>query len=416
MNKYKIFLTVSFVFSVYGHLLTAQEVISKYGNAMTKTANINVKLGGDIVIAKDEFTTAAPLFKTEETKLELKSDDNKSVFNIVNTASKKIQFRKEVALHKDGSIELTSRFKVAPFQESHTVCHMYYLPMSLIKGCKFKALIGHKRTRIVTGKVGDPKWSRKLNQVHYVAFTGGKKDFIIDFNPYGVTDWMSYPKWGCPIGNWKTAARGGFLTFWYGRRGSYYGGTFAGKIVIKEGQWDFEKRHPYQNASYYGAKKPIRRFAFGSMREGFIVADNKQYTPGKKWGWEKPQKLKVVSSDKPGIINNCVSAPEGTANKFLMDLIPGYYIFTLRFANPNENSGPFTVALNDGKKQNVIVAKGKTKTVLLKGFLKDGKARISFAGKSWCINSIAAQAVIYKAEDFFINRKMWNTAGLPDFD
>lgn len=418
---------LTLVFFFYASFLSAQdkkkvdcfELVDKIQEVpgfITKTGTLNVKLGNDVVIAKDDFTTAAPLYKTEDNKFKLTKDGEKSVLNVFNTASEKFKFRKEVALHKNGSIEITSRFKVAPFQESHTVCHMVYLPTSLIKGCKFKALVGNKRTRIVTGKVGDRGWAKKLNQVHYVAFTGGKKDFVIDFNPYGVTDWMAYNKWGCPIGNWKCAAGGGFLKFWYGVRGSYYGGTYAGKIVIYEGQWDFEKRHPYQNASYYGAKKPLRRFAFGSLQEGFISADDKQYTPGKKWGWENPQGLKVNTGDKPGVLNSWVSSPDGVPNTFQIDLVPGYYFFTLRFANQNSAAGPFTVNLNGKDKKDISVAKGKSKTILLKGYLKDGKANIAFNGKNWCINSIAVQAVVYEAEDFFINRKMWNVSGLPDFD
>jgi len=416
MRLGKVLLLMSVICIAVGQSLKAEgDEFLKMGQiSVAKSALLNVKIGDDVLIAADK-TSYGSLTDPEKTVVKSTEVNGVPVLNAYNLADKRFKFRREVALHSDGQIEITSSLRLSPYNNTGpSIAYTFSVPIAMLKGATFKAWTGKSaRTTIVTGKAGEV-----LSGIRYIAFSGGKKDLIFDFNTYGASDWQDYCKWGFPTARWNMSVSGGFINFAYGRSDTFFGGTATGKVLIREGQWDFEEKHPYDKFSYHGATEPRKRFAFGALSEGLVSADMLPYATTRGWGWENPNGLQLLTGDGNGILDNCVLSSKGGKNVFLMDVPPGYYVLTARFCNKKDDIGPFSVKLNgviEDDTQAMSLSKGESKTILMQTYAKDGKLRLEFSSdKNWCINSLAVQTVIYENEDFFLDRQMWMAEDLPD--
>lgn len=383
---------------------------------VVKGSALNVRIDDEAVIVNERMPYAH-LTDTNQTVVQCAVIGDTQVLNVHNLTDPRFKYRREVALHPDGSIELTSRMRLAPYTHAApSIAYEFSVPISLLAGATFKAWVGKSAaTKAETGAAG-----QALSGIRYIAFSGGKKDLVFDFNPYGVTDWQDYTKWGFPTGCWSMSSNGKFITFAYGRSATFFGGTVAGKVIIREGAWDYDARHPYDTFSYHGSTPPRKRYVFGTLAEGLVPADTQTYTPDRTWGWEKTDGLTLVDGEGRSVLDHCAFSPSGAGNAFLIDVPPGYYVVTARFCHPKADTGPFDVVLNGtptAEGRAITLRKQEPRTLLLQAYAKEGKLRVAFSGANgWCINSLAVQTLIYRNEDYFLSRKMWLTADAPDVD
>lgn len=334
------------------------------------------------------------------------------------------QFRKEIALHEDGHLELTVRMRIFPYKntpDKPTMLYSFKVPARVLDGTKFKAITG----RIYNIKEVEGAFSanRKDGAVagtscRFISFTNDKISLVFDCDPYGLMSRGDYCRYGEPVGKWLVDKKGEHVIFSFGQTARAYGGIFAGKVLIYDGTYDWDSRHFYREWSYNGPTSAMAQFTFGTAAEtkGFVNADCLPYSPEKKWGWQKPSGLTVVSNGSPDVIANCVSAAEGTANTFLLDTVPGHYMVTVRAGHNTKDIGPFKVILN-GKPcaDNVRVAAGKTRTLVLPTQVRDSEKqiRITLEGTApWAIRSLVAQVIVYQNEDFTFDRDTWVIDGL----
>lgn len=382
--------------------------------------SVQAKLGADIIIAKD-LMPCGHLADDTQTVVSKTVCRDMPVLNVYNVAGEPFKFRKEVAIHPDGRLEITSRQKVAAYAEgcSNRV-YQFYVPLSLLKGATFKAYVGKSYgTKSVTGNAGDT-----VIGMRYVAFSGGRRDLVMDFNPYGVSDWQDYCKWGFPTARWHMETEGEYLKFWYGDSAKFYGDsvpfygkTLAGKVLIYEGAWDFEQRHPYTTYHYRGITPAMKRFAFGASGKGLVPVGLQLYTPEQGWGWENNEGLTLSHGEGTDVLDHAVVSASGERRVFRADVPPGYYVVTARFRNPSGSSKPFSVQLNDqNPPETVQCAEGEAKAVLLQTYATNGQLRVALEGAAgWLVNSLSVQVLIYQNEDFFMSRGMWLADG-PDVD
>jgi hypothetical protein len=206
------------------------------------------------------------------------------------------------------------------------------------------------------------------------------------------------------------SAQGQFLRFAFGQRAPFCGATVAGKARIYQGAWDFERRHPFQRFNYTGASQVLKRFTFGLEEAGAIAAGRERHTTARSWGWEDGDGLEAVSG--------AIRSVSGRGDAFRVDVEPGYYVVTAGFRGGTPATGPFELALNDDERRSVLApADGSPRTELLGGYARDGKLRLNLRGRAgWCLSRLAVQPLVYRSEDFFLDRGMWVFPDLPDVD
>jgi hypothetical protein len=143
------------------------------------------------VIARDAMS-CAHLADSAATTSRTDTVGTAQVINVWNTGGDRFRFRKEAALHTDGSLELTVRMRLAPYASTNAaLTYSFLVPLDLVKGATFRALVGKSyATEVVTGTA-----ATNLAMLRYIAFSGGRQALVFDLNPYGVTDWQDYCKW-----------------------------------------------------------------------------------------------------------------------------------------------------------------------------------------------------------------------------
>jgi len=376
---------------------------------------LSVTAENEILIETDKISCFDSLNIAEE--LMQGRNEKSAVINVIHKDDKNLQFRKEVALHDDGHLELTIKMKVFPSIEntaSNKISYSFQIPAKVLNGMKFKAVCGKAfKCKPLEGQFTE---NSKILQCRYVIFEDEKKSFTFDFNPAGPYSSMDYPMVGEPTGYWDIANEGQYVNFTLACAVRYYGTVFTGKVFIYKGAYDFAQKHSQKHWCYSTNNSEtgfFRQFTFGTpaVIKMFEKADCSKYSPEKKWGWTKTDALGIVRSDRSAITDNCVSSQNGTANEFIMDAPTGVYVLTLRCGHNTLKTGPFNISIN-GKNaaENIEIPAGETKTIDFTEYLKapEKQIRIGFSGKStWAVRSIIAQAVIFQNEDFSVARKLW---------
>jgi hypothetical protein len=384
--------------------------------AVKKNKVLSVADGNKTFIEKDEISYFDSLDIAE--KLVHNTKGKTSVLNIIHKNDKKLQFRKEVALHNDGHLELNLKMRFFPFTDNSapkSVSYSFFIPAKLFDGMKFKAVSG----RTFSWKEVKGQFNSKMpdgyivSQCRYLVLQGAQNSYTFDFNPQGLgsrKDWSEYGEAG---GYWNVTKKGEYVKFSFGTTFKYYGGLCTGKALIYKRAYEFKERHAITHWSCGSTETKNFQFSFGTKTENkkFLAADCKVYSPERKWGWKENCNLKTLNTGMPNIINNCVFSPTGKMNEFIVDIHPGCYLISLRCGHKTQKTGSFNISLN-GKisAKNIEILPGKSRTINLTKYIRtpETKLRIRFSGENtWAVKSIIIQTLIYQNEDYSIDRSFW---------
>ena len=370
--------------------------------------NLEVLHGGKLLIAGDSLNYGEGL-QTGKTDVQKKA--GMTVLNTFRKDSKTLRFRREVGVNKE-RVEITCQFRLFPYRntpDKSAARYTFRIPYERLKNTRFKALRGRtSRVKVVEGKLGETRGDGVIvPDARYIAFRGANLRLVIDLNPKGLSTNMDNFSGGGFIGVWRVEKKGDCVEFSFGRSARFHGGTSAGKVLIYEGDYAFEKVHAYQKYREIGGYQIDRQFFFGapSGPEGWWRADAGAYDLGQGFGWQNPKGVHVGRTPGKSIVH---SAAFGRGKHvFIRDIIPGIYAVSLRIGGVN--AGPFDVALNgDVQAKGVTVKKGEVKNLHLRKYIRSDKMRIEFSSEdTWAVSTIIVQPLIYAYEDFAFDRGPW---------
>ena len=380
------------------------------GFRLDRARLLHLDLHKQPLIVKDSLDYTAGMDQAE--KPTVSQFQGKQVLNVTQSKGNPVTFRKEVALGPDGA-ELTVKFKLPAYSNDlaqSSIRYAFYVPWATLQDAKWKAYVGraHSAT-VVEGRAG-----KSLTGIRYIAFRSERLRLVFDFNPLGVCSGGDYCSYGEPVGCWHMVREGDFLVFSFGYRASFDGGVFMSKCLIYEGDFDYDTRHAWRLWGYRGPTDPTKLFAFGTSNppKPTIAADRNLYTAKRGYGWREADGLSLVQSSPTGLVNNALTADAGREGNFLVDLVPGRWILTVRTTGARLASGPMEV-LVDGRPAGTLAA-GMDEVPALTTVVdqrKKGPLKIGFRGdKGWAVSSIALQPVVYASEDFSLDRGLWNVA------
>ena len=383
---------------------------------------LHVTYKGKVLIEKDEINYLTD-FDAAELPLTRTTGDA-TVLNVVQTSHDTVQFRKEVALHKDGHLELTVKMRLFPYKntpDKKSIAYSFMIPAQALDRATYTARVDRaSRAKTVKGAFSADARDGSLTaaKCRFIAFETEQLKLVVDCNPYGVTSLQDYCMYGDPVGSWSVAKQGNYVVFSFGSTARSHGGIFCSKVLLYEGTYDYDKKHPYKKWTYRGVTPAMAQFTFGTAADtkGFDKADCLPYSPVRGWGWKDAAGLQTVRSESPDVIDNCVAAADGAARTFLLDVTPGQYLATIRVGHNTQAIGPFSVSLNgECLAKDVRVPAGHTKTLLLSTYVRrpDGQLKVRLEGPGpWAIRSLVVQAVIYQNEDYTFDRGLWLVDGL----
>lgn len=351
---------------------------------------------------------------------------DKNVWNVFRQNHPRMNYRKEVVLGPDG-IELTVR---ADYNGAVTGLKAYriYLPLKLLEGATYKAVVGRaSNTKVITGVISKSMPEGGIPdtyQTRFIAFRNDKVKLVFDLNPLGVSQMYSdYPHSGEPMGVASICREGDYLVIIpFSRSDRRTGGLYSSKILIYEGEYDFDQRHPYATGWTYskGTPGPQLFLSFGtSQPSGASRGDLKTFNADRGYGWDSASGLELVSKSGKNIFGNCVFSPSGKPADFNAVVRPGWVIITISCGHPTQDVGPFQLIVNGKvKEQNIKVEAGKTRTLVVSTQVRspENKVNLKFQGSSWAVQTIAIQTYLQENEDFFISRKFWVISGLFEAD
>ena len=390
----------------------------KHGNfSLSAERLLQLRLGGRPLVVKDSLDYTAGFQKAEQPVIVRQRD--KQVLNVVHSQADPVSYRKEAALGSEG-VELTVKYKLPAYRndlEKPSIHYAFSVPFEALRDTRWKAVVGRAHSaKVVEGKVGS-----SLSGIRYIAFHGQQVRLVFDFNPLGVCADGDYCAYGEPVACWSMEREGEFLLFRFGYRASFFGGTFMSKCLIYEGEYDYAARHAWSKWGYRGETLPTKLYAFGTARppKEAAAADLAIYAPANGYGWRQGEGLTLSQTSPTGLINNCLRAAPGREGRFLVDLVPGRWLLSVRIAPGPQAVGPMEILLSDRPAvAPLTVAAGDARSVTLPvDHRGPGPLEIGFRGpEGWAVSSIALQPVLYRSEDFSLDRGLWNVDGVftPD--
>ena len=349
---------------------------------------------------------------------------NTPVLNVSQDTGDTVHFRKEVALHADGRLELTVKMRLFPHKNTPdmpTMIYAFRVPMSVLAGASFTARVDRaSRAKTVTGTVAADQKDGSLTpkKCRFIAFQKDDLQLVFDCNPYGVMSLQDYCMYGDPVGSWSVTKQGDSVVFSFGQTARQYGGVFTSKIIIYQGPFDYDQKHPYDKWSYNGPTPTQSQFTFGTNADtkGFQKADLKGYTPEQGWGWRDPTDLQMVQTESACVLDNCVAGSAGRSAAFELDVIPGVYVLTLRLGHTRQRLGPFGISVNGKPRaQTHALAARQTQEILIAHYVREPERKLSidFDGPEvWAVRSLVVHPVIHANQDFALDRNLWVTPGL----
>ncbi|MBT3380668.1 MAG: hypothetical protein HN742_17855 [Lentisphaerae bacterium] len=342
-----------------------------------------------------------------------------SVLNVTENSGDAAHVRKEVALHADGRLELTVKMRLFPHKnepEMRTMSYAFRIPASVLDGASFTARVDRaSRAKTVTGTfaAGQKDGSLTPKKCRFIAFEKDDLQLVFDCNPYGVMSLQDYCMYGDPVGTWSVTKQGGSVVFSFGQTARQYGGIFTSKMVIHQGPFDYDQKHPYGKWSYNGPTPTESQFTFGTSAEteGFRKADRAPYTPEQGWGWTRPEGLSVVQTGSPCVLDNCVAGTAGQPGIFRLDVVPGVYVLTLRLGHSRNSLEPFGILVNGQQRATTeALAAGQTQEILVAHHVRPPEKALSISFGSpgaWGVRSVVVHPLIYANQDFVLDRKLW---------
>ncbi|MCK5801522.1 MAG: beta-galactosidase trimerization domain-containing protein [Lentisphaeria bacterium] len=409
----------SFLLGASLALATARAADISNGSFVVRDGKtLEVTHGGRSLISGDEINYL-PDFGQATTHGERIGDT--SVLNVIQNTGDTAQFRKEVALHADGRLELTVKMRLFPHkntEDKRTIIYSFRVPMSLLGGSTFTARVDRSyRTKMVTGTLSADRKDGSLTakKCRFIAFEKDGLQLVFDCNPYGVMSLQDYCMYGDPVGSWNVVKEGDSVVFSFGQTARQYGGIFTSKIIIYQGPFDYEKKHPYSTWSYNGPTPAQAQFTFGTSADtkGFEKADLRAYTPEQGWGWSDPTGLQVVGTESACVLDNCVAGSAGKAAAFELDVVPGVYVLALRLGHSRQPLAPFDISVNGEQRTRTdTLQTGQTQEILIAHRVREPgrKLSIGFSG-AWSLRSLVIQPVIYANQDFALDRSLWVATG-----
>lgn len=352
-----------------------------------------------------------------------------SAVNVLAKGEGDVRYRREAAVHPDGSLEVTARIQVLPWQEGPKRVVSWSLKVSAkaLDGAKFHAMTNKKSApgQPMEGQVsaGGPDVVL-ASQCRYISFSRGNSACTFDLDPYGASAWQHFMKYGGPIGAWTVRKQGDAVVFSFAGNVRFCGGVYTGKLRVFDGNRPYRELHPYEEWSYVGATPVQQQFSFGTTAghlRGFVKADLLLFTAERKWGWEKAEGLEAVAVEPADIAANCVSCVKPGPNAFKLS-VPraGHYVVTVRVGHPHLDLGPFDVRVNGHPSASgVRVKAGESRTLVFACAATEPSPSIAvgFEGSGpWAIRSLVVQPIVYANEDFSIHRGLWVVDTLDPLD
>ena len=389
--------------------------------SLTRSKTLHMSYRGMPLITGDSFASLKDLESADDVRVTRVGDTR--VLNVLRSHHPELTFRKEVALHADGEVELTVKANVAPFTNLPRNYTMV-IPLELLEGASFRALGGRaygvkEYSGTISRSMPEGGILPKEPRVRYIAFKSDKVKLVFDFNPYGVQQmYTDYPFSGEPMGVASVSRVGNALHIVsFARSGSRPGGLGTAKILIYESEFDYDRKHPYRKWGYSGGPKPLVHASFGCPNPGadFDAIDLRPYTKGGAAGWDGiPAGVRLVRGKKTHVYGPCVFSPRGTAATLVQPIKPGVYVITLHAGHPNRPVGPFDMFINDECVARGITAKAGIPTpVIVSRYLRTSPVRIRFQGTNWAVHTLAMQLFIQRNEDYVLDRGLWVVDGLP---
>ena len=363
--------------------------------------DLHVVHDGKVLIAGDSLTYGDGW---DAGRLHFREKDGIAVVNTVHRGSDVLRYRREAGLSEE-RLELTCQFRLFPYNNTPdrpSARYAFRVPYERLKTTTYRILDGRaSRPKLITGELGETRADGIIAPgAHYAAFKGEDTRLVFDLNPKGLSTNMDYGGGGF-IGRWRIEKKGDHVEFAFGYGARFYGGTFAGKALIYEGEYAFNTVHAYRQYWEIGGYQLDRSFSFGTPKppKTWWRADASPYDAGKGFGWEDASDIRLTRNPGSGLVHN---AAYGTGEHvFVRDAV------SLRVGGVE--AGPFDIALNgETLAKDVAVAQGEVRRIHLRKYIRSGKLRIAFSSqRGWAVSAIVVQPLIYAYEDFVFDRGPW---------
>ncbi len=397
--------------------------------------NMNVTYRGKILIERDEIVGLENMAATQLIGPE--KVGSSSVINLIQNNTPIVNFRKEVVKHSNGILELTIKANYESYTDAKRG-YSFYVPIDFLEGASYKAVMAKSGPNFANGIISKNMKEgsfTKYPSIRYISFKKKDMQLVFDLNPRGMLCYPSTHYHGELVPWGEVEKCGKYLKFsFFPYPSRSYGTLNVAKILIYEGEFDYEAKHPFYSWSYGTGIYPSQFFTFGtkvipdgiypypdvkSLSCDVIKGDTKPFDKTSKFGWKRNTKqLIATKSDNADIFKNCVSVKGDISNTFQIVIQPGLFITTVNVGNPERDSGPFSIAINgEVKEKNISIPAGQNRQFILSKYLEDDTIlKVTFSGYDWAVNSIAVQPVIYSYEDFNIKRKLWVKQNLYESD
>ncbi len=384
--------------------------------SLAETAELRLDYAGAPLIARDSLT-ANDGWESADQVVVSPTAAGRAV-NVYRMTSDTLDYRKEASV-RDDIFELTVRFRLYAYRNEglNGIAYSFYIPAQRLDGASFKALTGDKpyaSSEVVSGTLkADQQDGTIAGQLRYLALTGPCGGIVMDFVPKGRS---VYPSWSGTEemvgGAWSLTKQGDFFVFSVGMSTPWYGGMKTAKVLIYEGEYNYDEVHPQQDDwQYVAVPETTAALAFYEPApEGFQSMALQPYSPSRKHGWVQKTEL----AQAPAILGGMVTGKRGTLR---VETLPGYYLATVRFG-AEQPLGPFSLAANEEAVGSDLHAEaGKVESVTWPVRLRDGKLELGFnAEKAFGISALILQRFLTEYEDYAFDRGMWLIRDIPTPD
>ncbi len=385
------------------------------GFSIAPTAELHLDVNDEAFIVRDSLDHNDGWDSADD--MVINDDDGGTVVNVYRMSSDTVDYRKEASVRGD-VFELTVRSRLYPYNKSiEGVAYSFYVPAERLDGASFRAVTGSKpynpREPLSGTLKADQPDGAVAGELRYMALSGSCGDLVMDFVPSGRS---VYPSWDATEnmvgGGWSVSKQGDHFVFSFGMSARWYGGIKTGKMLIYEGQYNYDEVHPDQDEwDYVAVPQTTTALAFHEPApEGFQSLGMEPYLPARKAGWTQKTEL----AQAPAILGGMVTGRRGSLR---VTTLPGHYLATVRFG-AGQPLGPFSLTANGVSVGTALRSEpGKVESVTWPIRLRDGTLELAFGGDDrFGISALILQRFLTEHEDYAFDRGMWLIDGIPTPD